>query len=240
MTPLKYITLFCIVLLQGLSLFADGNRENRLLPPAQARLSGEVFTFTLHADGSMYYFDVWAPGKVTLITGEVVEAENLRYNGYLDQLIWLNPANFQQIQVDKQMVKSFSIELPHLQEELYFENITFKPWFEANPMNILAQILYQGEIRLLAHRRITRKSEEIENVGSALVARAKLEPAPVFYILMPDGQAHSIRRINRRAFFQIFPEHTTKIRDALRRNNIRLRNEHDLIEAVKITEKVIF
>jgi hypothetical protein len=240
MINLKYIAAFCIVFLHGLSLFADDNRENKLLPPAQARLSGEVFTFNLHADGSMYYFDAWAQGKVTLITGEVVEAENLRYNGYLDQLIWLNPANFQQIQVDKQMVKSFSMELPYLQEELYFENITFKPWFEANPMNIFAQILYQGEIRLLAHRRVSRKGEEIENVGSALVARAKLEPAPVFYILMPDGQAHAIRQINRRAIYRIFPEHANQIRDALRRNNIRLRNEQDLIEAVKITEKLIF
>lgn len=239
MNPLKHITVIFFIFFQGLSVFATDNRENLMFPPAQARLSGEVFTFNLHADGSMYFFDAWTPGIVTLITGEVVEAEKLRYNGYLDQLIWLNPANFQLIQIDKQMVKSFTLELPHLQEELYFENITFKPWFEANPMNIFAQILHQGEIKLLAHRRVSIKGEEIENLGSALVARAKLEPAPVFYVLMPDGQVHSIRQINRRAISRIFPEHAGQIREALRRNNNRLRNEQDLIEAIKITEKMI-
>lgn len=236
---MPYRLIISTILLFVFSLaFAENEKEKQLFPPAQVRLSGEVFSFTIHSDGSMYFNDDWVPGEVTLTTGESVEVEKLRYNGFLDQLIWLNPANFQQIQVDKQMVQSFTMKLPYYEEELFFENITFKPWFEANPINIYGHVLYNGDIKLLAHRRVTKKGEVLENVGSALVARAELESSPVFYILMPDNQAHAVRRFNRRTLYRIFPERADKIRSEFRKEHLRIRNENDLIKAVQIIDRL--
>lgn len=234
---MPYRLIISIIFLFLFSL-AFAEKENQLFPPAQVRLSGEVFNFTIHADGSMYFYEEWVHGEVTLNTGESVEVEKLRYNGFLDQLIWLNPVNFQQIQVDKQLVQSFTLKLPHFEEELFFENITFKPWFETNPINIYGHVLYDGKIKLLAHRRVAKKGEVLENVGSALVARAELEPSPVFYILMPDNQAHAVRRFNRRTLYRIFPERADQIRSAFRKEHLRIRNENDLIKAIQIIDRL--
>ena len=220
-------------------LLADEEKHDAMVPPNQARLSGEVFSFSLNSQGSMYYPEEWNPGRVTLTTGEMVEAEQLRYNGYLDQLIWLNPANFEQIKIDKQMVLSFSLLPRYLEDSLYFENITFKHWFDAHPVNIYGQMMYQGNIRLLAHRRIHTKREVIENRGNALVARAQLKLEPVYYILMPDNKAREVKRFNRKALYRLFPDHADQIRDAFRQNHLRIRNESELVEAVKIIDQIV-
>ncbi|MEE4176284.1 MAG: hypothetical protein V2I46_02120 [Bacteroides sp.] len=220
-------------------VLANEEKNDAMVPPNQARLSGEVFSFSLNSQGSMYLLQEWNPGRVTLTTGEVVEVKQLRYNGYLDQLIWLNPANFQPIQIDKQMVRSFSLLVPYLEDSLYFENITFKRWYEPNPINIYAQMMYQGGIRLLVHRSIHTKREVIENRGNALVARAQLKPNPAYYILMPDNQAREVKRFNRKALYRLFPEHSQEIKDAFRSQRLRIRNEDELIEAVKIIDQVL-
>ncbi|MDX9942604.1 MAG: hypothetical protein RBS53_10330 [Bacteroidales bacterium] len=231
--------IFLVSLLSFLPAWADGSKNDALTPPNQARLSGEVFSFGLHAEGSMYFPEDWNQGRVTLTSGEVVEVERLRYNGYLDQLIWLNPANFQPIQIDKQMVHSFSLQVPYLPDSLYFENITFKRWYESNPINIYGQLMYRGNIRLLAHRRIFSEREVIEERGNALVARAQLKLESIYYILMPDNQAHEFKRLNRKTLYRLFPEHSDALRDAFRQNNLRIRNENELIEAVKIIDQIL-
>lgn len=231
--------IFLLFLMIFSPLLADEEKNNTLVPPNQARLSGEVFNFSLHSDGSMYYPQDWNKGRVTLLTGEIVEVEQLRYNGYLDELIWLNPANFQQIQIDKQMVQSFSLQVPYLPDSLYFENITFKRWYDPTPMNIYGQMMYEGNIRLLVHRRIHSKREVIEERGNALVARAQLKADPIFYILMPDNQAREIKRFNRKALYSLFPEHSEQIKAAFRNNRMRIRNEAELIEAVKIIDQIL-
>lgn len=220
-------------------LLADGDKNDALVPPNQARLSGEVFTFSLHSDGSMYYPETWNPGRVTLRSGEVVEAEQLRYNGYLDQLIWLNTETLQQIQVDKPLVHSFTLQLTSPRDTLHFENITFKRWYETDFQNIFGQMMYRGEIRLLVHRQIVTNREISEVRGSTLVARAQLKADPIFYVLMPGNEAREIKRFNRKALYRLFPEHADQIREAFRQNHLRIRNEQELIQAVKIIDLIL-
>ena len=115
-----------------------------------ARLSGEVYTFSLVANGSPYLWDAWAPGDVELMSGAVIVKQNLKYNGYLDELIWFNTSTQQQVRLEKKGVRAFSLSLSPHENPLVFRKIPYRSWYGTPTSDIYAQVLYEGDLQLLA------------------------------------------------------------------------------------------
>lgn len=230
------------LIIAGLTLWGNAQAtdllKNNIQPDPQARLAGEIFVFSIVSHGSQYFNDEWYYGDVTLQSGEVVENQMLKYNGYLDELIWLN-TSFQNIKVDKNLVAEFSLRDPHSQEILVFRNVLLKSLSISGSGHIFAEQLYENDISLMAFRRILKTGERTENRTKSVISRAILKADPVYFILMPDGNANILTNLSRRSFYRAFPEHKEKIRSMFRQNQLRLRNERDLIEAVKFIEKEI-
>lgn len=181
-----------------------------------AKLSGEAFVFNLYASGSQYLFEEWTAGEVRLSTGAVVKAESLRYNGYLDELIWLNPLGSVPVMVDKSLVSSFVIHSPSNREPLVFEKISHRSWYATEPSDIFAQVLYRGEMSLMAFRNIRRTGENTLFTESGITVRENISPSHEYFLLSPEGQVHQLRKFNRRTFRRLFPDHRAEIRRALR------------------------
>lgn len=205
---------------------------------AKPRISGELFISTMQADGSPYLHDTWVKGDLVLKDGSVVTQQDFRYNGYLDALIWRQPNTLQSVRADKDLVKQFMLYPPGA-DTIVFQNITIRPWYETSPLNIYAEIRYQGDISLVVHRRIRQTGETLESRGARIISRPRIEPDPVYYILMPDNEARELRRLNRRALSRLFPGNSAAIRSALRREGIRIDNEADLLHAVKVIDQLL-
>ncbi|MBW6498229.1 MAG: hypothetical protein K0B09_07580 [Bacteroidales bacterium] len=233
--------LFSIIAMLALwgNVQATDLKNNNIQPDPQARLAGEIFVFSIVSHGSQYFNDEWYLGDVTLRSGEVVEDQMLKYNGYLDELIWLN-TSFQNIKVDKNLVAEFNISDPHTQETFVFRNVLLNSLSIGGSGHIFAEQLYENDISLMTFRRILKTGERTENRTKSVISRAILKPDPVYFILMPDGNANILSNLSRRSFYRAFPDHKDEIRSMFRQNQLRLRNERDLIEAVKIIEKVVF
>ncbi len=181
-----------------------------------AKLSGEAFAFNLFASGSQYLFEEWVRGEVSLATGAVVKAESLRYNGYLDELIWLNPLGSMPVMVDKSLVSSFVLYGPHDRQPLVFEKISHRSWYASEPSQIYAQVLYRGEMSLMAYRNIRKTGENTIYTESGITVKENISPSHEYFLLSPEGRVHQIRQFNRRTFRRLFPDHRTEIRQALR------------------------
>ncbi len=217
----------------------DDHHKEKHVSVYEPRLSGEVYTFLMRANGSYYLNENWVKGDVLLISGEKAHDKRLKYNTYLDELIWLSSKTYQPVKVDKNLVREFSVNLPGEQEPAIFHNITIDVAFRSEPLNIFAHSLYDGNISLVAHRRVIKTGERLTSEGGTLISVPRLEPDPVFYIVKPDNEAHEVSRFSRRALYRIFPEQRDEIRTALRRERIWIRSENDLIRAVAIIDEVV-
>ncbi len=206
----------------------------------EARLSGKVYDFALDAEGDYYLAESWATGDVMLLSGEKVTGERLKYNAYLDELIWLSPGNHQSVQIDKRLVSQFSVTLPgegqpRVFHRLFFHDDREQPHAEGQ----YAELLYDGDVSLFAHRRVVQSGERVETVGGSLRAIPQLNADPVYYIMMPDERIKELSRFSRRALQGIFPDKQREVRALLRREQPMIRSEADLIRAVFLIEENI-
>ena len=190
-----------------------------------ARLSGEVFSFTLNASGSQYLYEQWSTGGVMLHTGARIDGVSLRYNGYLDELIWMNQANGTQIMVDKSLVDHFVMQRPQTGEWLKFRKILYRSWYATEPSEIYAQVIHEGGYTLMAYRNIRRTGENTLFTESGITVRMNISPSHEYFLITPGGEVFLVRNFNRRTFVKMFPDHRTEIRQAFR--GIRIQTDAD-------------
>ncbi len=182
----------------------------------QARLSGEIYTYTLNTKDSQHYVDYWSQGEVLLTNGEVVTDQLLMYNGYLDELIWLHPATYNTIRVDKNLVASFRLFIAYPSDTVEFRHITYRYWFQPSPVSAFVTPLHTGNFSLMLQHSIRKSGERAEYTQEGRSIRILLKAAPAYFIVAADGKSYPVAAFNRRTFDQIFPDNREEVRQAFR------------------------
>jgi hypothetical protein len=231
-----------IILISILSTITFGlqaGNPDPLIMKKKHHLSGEVFQSGQASVGSQYFYEEWLEGDVLLKSGQLVERKMLRYNGLLDELIWMPAPTRPQVRVDKNMVAQFSIVLPGTSKKVVFENVTIRPRFQSSEINIFAQALHRENLSLYAYRKVKQKDELTRRTERGVYIIPVLEPDPVYYIVFSDHQAVPLRKLNNRSLIRVFPDQRREIREILRDENLRIRTERDMILAVMAINRLI-
>jgi hypothetical protein len=232
-TLLKFqfgIIVICFFFLLPLRMEAQ-DKPSYLLQP-EYYLSGDLFLDGSTSMGSQYYIEVWLKGDVMLKTGHKVSGQLLRYNGFIDEILWLPSVLQPQVKVDKDMISHFTL-FRDSGDTIEFVNISFTPRFLSEQINILAQQLHKGHISLLVHRKIIQNGTLSERTDRGTYLIPVLRPKPVYYLLFDDQPADVVKRFSRRSLARLFPGNEKKVRKHLREHDIRIRNEKELTHAVK-------
>ena len=233
-----YLLLIIAIASHGLS-FAQNNHSPNHANRFEAHLSGEVYIPPVIHSGSQWFISDWCNGSVILKTGEKVNQVLLRYNGFLDELFWLTPDNYDQIRLDKLLISSFVLNPTGSGQQLHFKNMSVSGILGGSRENVFMQVLYEGDISLFVIRkiRLTGGTTSVM-VGDVLVPRQIIGPDYLYYLQRMGSEPEPILP-NRRALINTFPEHRQEIRQALRRNHNRVRTEIQFIEAIAIIDRII-
>ncbi len=217
-------------------LFAGEPEKNPGQP--EPRLSGEVFRITTKTIGSQNFYDHWSQGMVVLESGAIIDDHLLIYNGYIDELIFQHPLTYETVVADKNFIREFRLLNPGRED--IFINIRNSRWYASASLGSYYRVLLEGNVSLLVYQKVKKAGEVAEYTSEGPQIHTKVEPDPAYFIFLNDGRSFFINRFNRRTFFQAFPEYKEELRKQFRQHHLRIRNEQDLIEAVKIIEKVVF
>ena len=196
-------------------------------------LSGKLNNPPHQPIGNQHYpSEDWLLGDVLLENGIVVRDKRLRYNGYLDELFWLYEGDYQQIQLDRNFIKEYTLYKQGRLEPVIFRKINIDAPLITSRDNVFGELLYEGSLQLYAYRRVFgSRPGEIGEVGTII------SPSPLFVLILPEGTSKILRRINRRNLLNLFPDKRREIRNMLSDNRIfRLRSEQDLLDAVRLLE----
>ncbi len=195
----------------------------------EQHLSGQVIREFPLTTGSQYFMEEWLPGQVLLSSGMTSPTSLLRYNGYLDQMFWLDTVRYNQVMLDRGLVLEVRMRNSRGREPFVFRKI----WVSVPPVGIrkevYAQVLVDDSISLYCHRNIVYRRMAYTRVENMNYERPLIEPEYRYYILIPGEESVSFTRITRRMLYSFFPDRKTALREFIHRNNIRLKKEDDLV-----------
>lgn len=205
----------------------------------EPKLPGQSFIAKSGLLGSQYYNDDWVESDLLLVSGEKVFNKLLKYNGFIDEVIWLTPENFKQVKIDKFAINEFVLK-SYLGKSVCFKRINTKQPFLSDSTDIFAEVILESRLSLYIYRKMAIAGSVSKDNKGVNYTYNEIEPTPVYYLKLTNNRFINLQRLKRRALWNLFPEQKTEIRKLLRQNHQSLSNEDDLLKIVNLLNKEIF
>ena len=200
------------------------------------KLTGEIYIREGNHKGGLFFNNKWVNGTILLSTGAMVYGKDLKYNGYLDEVVWLNNTSFKQFKLDKSYICDFWIK-DSLNTPVHFKRMNVRDSTASHPSDIFAEVAIEGKISLYIQRKISRMEDEIIQVDNGRYYISVFAPTPIYYIKLPSNRYLKMNRLRRRAFLNFFPEQKESISKLIKKNHLNLKSESGLIEAIDLMNK---
>jgi hypothetical protein len=188
------------------------------------------------------YYNSWGKGDVELVDGSIVENKILRYNGYLDELVWLRDDDNKVGLVDKHLVKSFKIYHNDNTTSDFFRKIKIKRWFSFDTSIVYLHVLAEGKLSLYVSRKIIQMTNSMEFVPKYEYYLYKDSNFIVFKpnrfnLLENLNSEKGTVKCNKKDTGIYSEKETMKL--ILRKNHLKVRNEDQLIKSIEIFNKYL-
>ena len=215
--------------------FSDPTYLDSVFEP---KLPGEEYTPLPGLVGSQYYNNEWVLGNLELVNGKKICNKLLKYNGFIDEALWLpNDSDAtSQIKLDKLSVADFWIQNP-TGKSAHFKRINTKKIYQSDSTDIFAEVITEGKFSLYIFRKISVIEDKNLVAKGKFYYTAKLGQTPIYYIKQPTGQFYSLYKIKKKYFLNLFGEQRNDINKLLKKNNQRIRTESDLVNVFFLLNK---
>ncbi len=222
------------IILLLLSLFLLLNTQVNCQRLPEPVLCGSRYEMPAGYLGSQYFTSKWVKGDVLLHDGSVVTNQQLRYNGFLDELIWNSCDTCFEVRIDKGLTKGFILK-PIGLPEAKFVKLKVKPDVLSDSAETYGQELYSGKVSCYALRKIVIRGYTLMGAGGSSYILENLEQRPEYLLVFEGGQQIRISKISRRRLLNSLPVSLQPLAlQIVSKENFRLRDEESLIKFVKL------
>jgi hypothetical protein len=198
----------------------------------QEKIIGHRYYFPESYKGSPYFVRSWQEGSVSFTSGQVVNGLLLKYDGHIDELIYINDVYHTMVKIEKPTVKSFQFNFQGT--EYYFERRNFEGWIKGDRY---FQVLHKGKVDLLCLRqvRLIPTSLYWDSAGHM----KNMEYVPSFrYFLYKKGEGYHFTSLKKKSLLSYFSGAQKKqVNQLIRKNHIRFKTEYGFAQALKILEE---
>ena len=234
--------LFILILLVSSMLNAQTNSMNEIIDSNKtdtvfhANLTGEAFIEYRGFKGDQYYFNDWMKSDILLSTGEKLYDIKLKYNGLLDEVIWLNTAIPGLFKLDKASINDFWLK-PALDNAIHFKRIIVNESPNTHQADIFAQVAVEGKISLYIHRKINILEVQTITLDGKLYPYKIIGPTPNYYIKMSSNKYFLMTSLHRNSLLKLFPDQKKDIIKLQKQFHINLKTESGLCEMINLLNK---
>jgi hypothetical protein len=187
--------------------------------------------------GNQYFKNTWYLGDVFLVNGEVVTNRELAYNGYLDELIWKEVSKLSLVCLDKESITKFILYENNRNQRFVFRHLQGTLENQAGSLDLFAQVIKDDSVEVYATRRIELDEKiEIEVEGVTIRNDKIINSAPVYILELPEHRFLILNKLNRKSFYNLFPEHQAEIKLFLNQHHASLKTENDLLKIIRLLE----
>jgi len=198
----------------------DGPDEAYMLNFQKGIMGIEYIVPDISYKGERYYNN-WTYGDIFLTSGERITGLFLRYEQYLDQLLWLKD-DFRVGVICKACIKGFNLYNDSNNIIASFVKKRIKLELESDSTECLLQLLVNGEYSLYARRKVSR-----------LPDAPKLADDTRYYIFNNDRYERI--KLYPHDLLSVSFIDKTRMRSIIKTNRIKLRNdEKEFIRAISL------
>jgi hypothetical protein len=198
-----------------------------------SKLTGEFFYEKKQYIGEQFFNNDWANGDILLSTGVTIYNKSLKYNGLLDELIWLNTFNFGKFKLDKSFIAEFWLK-NILGVDIHFKQINVSDTSNIKQQCIFAEVKVNGKLSLYIQRKISVTGSENVYRNNVLYNYDDIEATPRYYIKLPSNHYLMLTNLRRRAFLKLFPEKKKTITKIIRVNHLNIKQESDFVRLIEL------
>ena len=200
----------------------------------EPKLCGEIFRMKTGTLGEQFYNDDWTESDITLTTGETAVNKLLKYNAFMDEVIWLQADGLRQVQLEKHFIDKVCLK-NYKGRSIVFKRMQLKLPRMSDTADIFAEVLSEKSASLYVFRNVVIQGtvDKVEN--GVLYSYDRLVSQPVYIISLPDKGTVTFQKVGRSALLKALPEaYKAAVIEIIQRNHLSLRNEDDLIKLVSL------
>jgi hypothetical protein len=203
-------------------------------------LPGELFTPTFHVDNSTYFNTDWLSGDIFLTDGRVIRNKKIRYNGFLDELLWLESESNQVVKLDKEAISKFHYTNIQGDTTVNFRKIKVKRNNFNDSVYIFGQELYQGDLSLYVLHSFYFDRSVIVHVEKGNIMKDIYKEEPVYYIKFLNNTTIGFKRFNRKNLYAFAPDKKDEIKKFLKESNSgKIKTTAEIISLVQFLDTIV-
>lgn len=226
---MKKVFLICLIIECMPSIYGQSINLDSIFEP---KLSGELFYMKGGTVGKQFYDDNWINGDIKLKSGEWVFNKKLKYNTFMDEVIWLQVDSFRQIKLEKHFIDEFCFKNPH-GDTIRFIRIPFKLDPLMASTDIFVQVLCEKKASLYVFRNVKPVGTITKYIDGVNCSFDRLLPRPVYILNLPDHKKVVFKKIRNSVLLRSLPEeYKTSVRELIHQNHLSIRKENELVHLV--------
>lgn len=198
----------------------------------EPKLTGYTYVENRSYRGEQFLTTDWVNGDLYLSTGEVVHNKKIKYNGLLDELIWLNTEIPGVFCIDKSIISEFHFNDIDGYKRKFFK-ININDSVDLERKDVFVEELVKGKISLYAKRSVIISDVMMIERDRKLYPLNFLSAAPIYYIHINNTFVR-LTKVNKSVFVKLFLSNKNEIKKLLSKNKIDLKTENGLISMIQL------
>jgi hypothetical protein len=106
------------------------------------------------------YFSDWAKGNVSLENGDVISNIYIRYDKFMDEVLWLRESDFKTGVIPRGDINGFVIFNEQKEPVAEFSRRRIKLPYKSDSSENFLQVLVKGNLELFAYRKVTQSAND--------------------------------------------------------------------------------
>ncbi|WP_148041394.1 hypothetical protein [Rufibacter immobilis] len=189
--------------------------------------------------GSPYFWDVWAPGKVIVKSGnsdknEVFANIKLKFDAYSNLLVAVIPQTKDTLQFGTAPIISFTLQHPIVGNSIDFRRIKEAQAIDPALSDAFFAVLTEStDIKTSLVKRVLKKKIDANFKGGYSAGQTYDEIVDESqYYIVHNGKMQRVK-INRKSLLDVFPSQADKLKAYIVSNKLAMSSEADLIQVLQ-------
>jgi hypothetical protein len=171
------------------------------------------------------YFGDWAKGDVNLENGDVISGIFLRYDMYMDEVLWLRETDFKTGVLPRGDILGFIIYNERKEPQAEFLRRNIKQPYKSDSSETFLQVLVKGKLELFAFRKVMQSASDYTLRDDSR------------YLIFSHGKSY-YAGASKRQLLKVPGVDEEKLKSVLKLNRVKLDgSEYSLIRVIDLYNK---
>lgn len=196
------------------------------------KLTGEAYYEFVQYAGEQFFNKEWVKGDILLSGGTMLYNKQLKYNGFLDELIWMNLSNYKKYKLDKSSISEFWLKLNGT-DRLHFKRINVSNEDEQIP-DIFAEVKTEGKYSFYIQHKIKVVGEQDYYLNNRPYLLKTIAYRPIYYIKTPTNRCIPFSKFNKGLIVKALPEIKKEIPKLAKNNKLDFKTSDDIKKLIEL------